>query len=135
MISRTLGPDFGGAIGTLFFLANVVGCALYVTGCAEGIVENFGPSSQFGGPDGLNLPDGRWWRFLYCSMINLCILIFCLIGATMFAKTSAIILGIVTICLFSTYVSFLAQGPMKVSRINFYFLFCYLFCIHGTVII
>lgn len=112
MISRTLGPDFGGSIGTLFFLANIVGCALCVTGCTEGILVNFGPSGYL--VENL-IPDGRMWRFLYCSLINLVLLIVCLIGATMFAKTSVLILGIVTVCLFSTYVSFLVQEPMQVK--------------------
>jgi solute carrier family 12 (potassium/chloride transporters), member 9 len=110
MISRTLGPEFGGSIGTLFFLANIVGCGMAITGCAEGLTQTFGMAGDDSG-----LPDGRWWRFLYCSLINFCILIVCLIGATMFAKTSVLILGIVTVCLMSTYISFIAQGPLQVS--------------------
>lgn len=110
MISRTLGPEFGGSIGTLFFLANVVGCGLAVTGCAEGIIENFGPSGSYS----MILPDGRWWRFFYCSIISTIILLVCLVGATMFAKTSVVILGIVTTVLLSTYFSFLFQHPIDV---------------------
>lgn len=113
MISRTLGPEFGGSIGTLFFLANVVGSAMAISGCAEGIIENFGPGGYLSNADGF-LPDGKQWRFLYCTLINTIMLIVCLIGAAMFAKTSVLILGVVCVCLFSTYISFLSQGPQEI---------------------
>uniref|UniRef100_A0A2M4A833 Solute carrier family 12 member 9 n=1 Tax=Anopheles triannulatus TaxID=58253 RepID=A0A2M4A833_9DIPT len=112
MISRTLGPEFGGSIGTLFFLANIVGCGLAISGCAEGIIQSFGPTGDAGNSG--SIPDGRWWRFLYCSSINTLMLIVVLIGAEMFAKTSVVILGVVVVCLLSTYISFLTQGPIDV---------------------
>lgn len=114
MISRTLGSEFGGAIGTLFFLANVVGSALAITGCGEGIVENFGPAGYFGGKEGL-IPDSPWYRFLYCTLINTLMLVVCLVGASLFAKTNVLILAIVVICLLSTFFSFMVQGPLEVS--------------------
>ncbi|XP_016945641.3 solute carrier family 12 member 9 [Drosophila suzukii] len=109
MISRTLGLEFGGSIGTLFFFANVVGSAMAISGCTEGIMDNFGPRGHFVSGDS-HLPDGDWWRFLTSSMINTLQLLVCLVGAALFAKTSVIILGTVTVCLFATYISFLVVG-------------------------
>ncbi|KAG8442278.1 hypothetical protein GDO86_011178 [Hymenochirus boettgeri] len=42
MISRTLGPEFGGSIGLMFYLANVFACGVYVLGLVEAILDVFG---------------------------------------------------------------------------------------------
>ena len=39
LISRSLGPEFGGAIGLIFSLANAIAVSLYVVGFAETVVE------------------------------------------------------------------------------------------------
>ncbi|XP_064474706.1 solute carrier family 12 member 2-like [Ornithodoros turicata] len=47
MISRSLGPEFGGAIGLIFALANAVAVAMYVVGFAETVQAVMGRSGMF----------------------------------------------------------------------------------------
>ena len=41
MISRSLGPEFGGAIGLLFYLAYAIGCGFYLLGFATSVTQTF----------------------------------------------------------------------------------------------
>ncbi|XP_041377713.1 solute carrier family 12 member 9-like isoform X2 [Gigantopelta aegis] len=110
MISRALGPEFGGSIGFLFFVANILACALYVSGFVEGVIQNFGPGGTFIDKDG-GLPDGtQWWKYLYSSIVLFICLVVCIIGGAMFARTSAFILLIVIICLLSLIISMFAMN-------------------------
>lgn len=39
LISRSLGPEFGGSIGLIFAFANAVAVSMYVVGFAETVVD------------------------------------------------------------------------------------------------
>lgn len=45
LLSRSLGPEFGGSIGLIYFLGTVIGCGMNVLGFVEPLISNFGESS------------------------------------------------------------------------------------------
>lgn len=47
LISRSLGPEFGGSIGLIFAFANAVAVAMYVVGFAETVVDLLKVSESF----------------------------------------------------------------------------------------
>uniref|UniRef100_A0A8C7MGI4 Zgc:153039 n=1 Tax=Oncorhynchus kisutch TaxID=8019 RepID=A0A8C7MGI4_ONCKI len=109
MISRALGPEFGGSLGVMFFLANVCSSALYILGLVEAIVATFGPAGSL-----QVLPAGYWWSLLYATGILLLCLLVCLVGAEIYAKASFLIFLVVMIVLASIFISFFAMSPRTI---------------------
>uniref|UniRef100_A0A1A8ITC4 Solute carrier family 12 member 9 n=1 Tax=Nothobranchius kuhntae TaxID=321403 RepID=A0A1A8ITC4_NOTKU len=117
MISRALGPEFGGSIGLMFFLANVCGSALFVLGLVEAILSTFGvPEDVTVTATALQvLPSGYWWSLLYATAIALLCLFVCLIGAHIYAKATFIIFLVVIFVLLTVFISFFVVKPTVVT--------------------
>ncbi|XP_072249137.1 solute carrier family 12 member 9 [Leuresthes tenuis] len=116
MISRALGPEFGGSIGLMFFLANVCGSALYVLGLVEAIVDTFGvpeDATVATSPYQI-LPSGYWWSLLYATGVALLCLLVCLVGAHIYAKATFIIFLVVMFVLGTIFISFFAVRPRTI---------------------
>ncbi|XP_029111436.1 solute carrier family 12 member 9 [Scleropages formosus] len=114
MISRALGPEFGGSIGIMFFFANVCGSALYVLGLVEAIISTFGVSQDV--PSGQHvLPTGYWWSLLYATAILLVCLLVCLVGAHIYARATFLIFIIVIVVLCTIFISFFAVAPRSIA--------------------
>ncbi|XP_030634619.1 solute carrier family 12 member 9 isoform X2 [Chanos chanos] len=116
MISRALGPEFGGSIGIMFFLANVCGSALYVLGLVEAVLDTFGlPEDGQSASKYAVFPTGHWWAFLYGTVILLVCLLVCLVGAHIYAKATFVIFLVVMLVLCTIFISFFAVGPQVVA--------------------
>lgn len=116
MISRALGPEFGGSIGIMFFLANVCGSALYVLGLVEAIVATFGvpEDGSLATSSYQVLPSGYWWSLLYATGIALLCLVVCMVGAHIYAKATFLIFVVVMFVLGTIFISFFAVRPRTI---------------------
>ncbi|CAF1237766.1 unnamed protein product [Rotaria sordida] len=117
MISRALGPEFGGSIGVLFFFANVIGNGQSVAALVEALVDSFGPGSKANA-----FQDTQWWRFFYGTIINIISLITCLLGSSLFSMATFFIFILVSFSYLMVVVSFFVQSPrlVPIPRVNTY---------------
>lgn len=118
MISRALGPEFGGSIGIMFFFANICSSALYILGLVEAITSTFGvPEEGAAAAAGHHhmLPSGYWWSLLYGTALLFLCFIVCLVGAHIYAKATFIIFIVVMTVLASIFISFFIVGPTVVT--------------------
>ncbi|XP_063341074.1 solute carrier family 12 member 9 [Pelmatolapia mariae] len=114
MISRSLGPEFGGSIGLMFFLAKIFACGGYVLGLVEAILDVFGADPESSVSTGVRvLPQGYWYTVLYSSVILLLCLLVCMVGAHIYSRTAFVILLVVTVSLLSVFISSVAVKPQE----------------------
>ncbi|PIC49677.1 hypothetical protein B9Z55_008207 [Caenorhabditis nigoni] len=67
------------------------------------------------GAKGEEFPDSPTWRFLYCVLVSLVLLVLSLLGSALFAKTALITFMLISICYFTWILSVVFNGPMAVA--------------------
>ena len=101
MISRSLGPKYGGMIGLLFSMANAVAIAIYCVGFAEALQGHVGSDLT---PDGAN--DIRVYSLL-CLVV---VFVVCLMGVDWVIKVQLGLLGLLILCIIFVLVGVFLEG-------------------------
>ncbi|KAH0594500.1 hypothetical protein MHUMG1_07851 [Metarhizium humberi] len=103
LISRSLGPEFGGSIGILFFLAQALNTAMNIVGLIDCIRLNVGPG----------FPGGYWAGYgLQTAALVTCTCM-CLLGSATFSKASNLLLAILTVAVLSVPLSAIFKAPFR----------------------
>lgn len=102
MISRSLGVEFGGSIGVVFFLAQAASVAMYVIGFTEAFVAAF--------------PEWEAKRQAISSLVNVLVFICVFIGAGWTIKVQYVILGALAVSLVSFSIG--AFGSASVENLT-----------------
>ncbi|KAG0379821.1 hypothetical protein BGX24_011513 [Mortierella sp. AD032] len=108
LLSRSLGPEFGGSIGLIYFLGTVMGCGMNVLGFVEPLISNFGESS---GTVYRVLPEGPLWGFIYGTILLVSCTLVCLVGSKLFSRASLVLAVIILLSTLSIFVSFAVMPP------------------------
>lgn len=110
LISRSLGPEFGGSIGVVFYMGFVFNTGMNALGLVDCFIENFGTDSgswfQF-------LPEGFWWQYVWGTIVLVLCTAICLAGSSIFARASNGLLAILLVATFSIPFSAIFMQPFR----------------------
>ncbi len=101
LISRSLGPEFGGSIGLLFYLSQVLNTSLNVVGFIDCLDLRFGDL----------LPHGYWWGYCTQTVVLVVCTLLCFAGSSLFAKASNGLLVVLTVATLSIPLSAVFRQP------------------------
>ena len=104
LISRSLGVEFGGSIGLIFFLAQAVSVSLYVIGFTEVLLSTF--------------PEAALDPRTVGTVVNVAVFVCVLIGAGWAIKVQYVILGVLGVSLLSFFIGAIMKADGEVLREN-----------------
>lgn len=108
LISRSLGPELGGSIGVIYFCGQIVSGGLFIVGYTDTLVQAF-PSHW---PKWLS---NTWMKFLWGVLMLTLLALICLIGASLFAKTSLLIFAVLFFSIIFAAISMIFRKPGTVN--------------------
>ena len=108
LISRSLGPEFGGSIGLVFYLGFVFNTGMNAVGLVDCFKAKFGERS---GNWARWLPQGFWVEYAWATFILVICTGICLAGSGIFARCSKGLLAILLAATFSIPFSALILKP------------------------
>lgn len=115
LISRSLGPEFGGSIGIVFYLGYVLNTGMNAAGLVDCFLQNFGTKT---GTWANVLEEGFWWRYLWGTVVLILCTAICLAGSSIFARASNGLLVILLLATFSIPVSALSMKPFSIPQLR-----------------
>ncbi|KAJ2549920.1 hypothetical protein EV175_004259, partial [Coemansia sp. RSA 1933] len=118
MLSRSLGPEFGGSIGLMFYTGTLLAGALNAVAFVEPMLSNFG---QLAGDIAHVFPEGPRWHILYSSILLALCTTVCLTGAQMFARASTFLSTIIIASIAAIMASFALRTPFADDERGVYY--------------
>lgn len=109
MISRSLGPECGGAVGTMFFLGTTVAGAMYITGAVEIMLNYLAPSWGLFGDFQRDVSIMYNNIRVYGTLLLLLVGLLVWIGVRFVSKLAPVALFCVLLSIFSIYTGILVN--------------------------
>lgn len=118
LISRSLGPEFGGSIGIVFYLGFIFNTGMNAVGLIDCISNNFG---AIRGNWANWLPESYWWNYLWATVVLVLCTAICLAGSGLFARASNGLLLVLLVATFSIPFSALVLQPFEDRKLGVYY--------------
>ena len=118
LISRSLGPEFGGSIGLVFFFGQAFNASMNVLGFVESLMGALGERSG----ELSVLPEGSWYLLLYGTAVLWLSMVVCMFGARIFTRATLVLAVVMGIAVGSMLLSALFMTPFEDARREVYYL-------------